>query len=302
MILELVRRSQHNWTIFTSHYNPAQTYPELKELNIVELSCIPVSRKYFAVISATVTILMQKIDLNGYDALVVSSEGLGDLITFRNHDVPVICYCHTPLKVIHDQFTRQRYLEQHRAVMPVFYFFSGIFRYFDKLAWKHYQHVFCNSEEVRKRILSAGLATSEKIEVLHPGLDTTVMKPSGTFRKYFLVAGRIKWFKNVELAIDSFREFKRCNPEFSDFQLRIAGRVEPRSEGYSSEIQRIAGPKGDVIFQRNPSDEELLESYRSCYALLFPSLNEDWEWYRWKQWASESLLFPQIVAANREHC
>jgi glycosyltransferase involved in cell wall biosynthesis len=276
MILELARRSRHDWTIFTSHYYPEQTYPELRELDIVELSHVSVSRKYSAVSNAAVTILRQKIELEGYDALVVSSEGLGDLITFRNHSVPVVCYCHTPMKVIHDQFTRKRYLEQHRGVAPAFYIFSGLFRMIDKLAWKHYQYVFCNSEEVKNRILSARLTTPEKVEILHPGLDTTVMKPSGRYDEYFLVAGRIKWFKNIELAIDSFREFKKLKPEFKNFKLRIAGRVEPRSEEYFSKLQLLAGGSGDVVFQRNPSDEELLASYRSCYALIFPSLNEDW--------------------------
>ncbi|MFA5809724.1 MAG: glycosyltransferase, partial [Thermoleophilia bacterium] len=31
-----------------------------------------------------------------------------------------------------------------------------------------------------------------------------------------------------------------------------------------------------VIFRRDPTEEELLETYRSSYCLLFPSLNEDW--------------------------
>src|SRR5665811_2455076 len=169
MMLELVRRSRHDWTIFTSHYYPDQTFPEFSDLQIVELSRVSVNRGYLAVSAAAVTILKQKIDLSDYDALVVSSEGLGDFITFRNHDVPVICYCHTPLKVIHDSFVREKYLNENPRMKLPFIIFSGIFNCFDRLAWKHYRHVFCNSDEVRKRIISARLASDEKVEVLSPG-------------------------------------------------------------------------------------------------------------------------------------
>ena len=275
-ILELACRSRHDWTIFTSHYFAEQTYPEFRQLKIVELSRVPVSRKYSAVSSAALKILTQKIDLAGFQALVVSSEGLGDFITFRNHSVPVICYCHTPMKVIHDPFTRKRYLENHRNLTPAFLFFSAVFRFLDARAWKNYYYTFANSQEVRKRIINARLAPPEKVKVLHPGLDTSLMKPRWDYQKYFVVAGRIKWFKNVELAIDSFHEFKRKCPQFADFQLRIAGLVEPRSEEYFQSLVSRAGTGNDVIFLRNPSDEELRQIYASSYCLLFPSLNEDW--------------------------
>lgn len=275
-ILELARRSRHDWTIFTSHYLAEQTYPEFRELNIVELSKVSVSRRYSAVSNAAVKILKQKLDLEGFDALLVCSEGLGDLITFRNHDLPVICYCYTPLKVVHDPFTRRRYLETHRLMTPAFLFFSAVFKLFDARAWRHYHYTFADSGEVRKRILDAGLAPADRVEVLHPGLDTSRMTPSWEYQKYFVVVGRIKWFKNVELAVSSFREFKRRYPEYTDFRLRVAGLVEPKSEEYYQSLVQLAGDEGDVEFQRNPSDDELLETYRSSYCLLFPSLNEDW--------------------------
>jgi glycosyltransferase involved in cell wall biosynthesis len=276
MMLELVRRSRHDWTIYTSHYYPDQTFPDFSGLRIVELSRVSVSRGYSAVSAAAVTILNQKIDLSHFDALVVSSEGLGDFITFRNHDVPVICYCHTPLKVIHDRFVREKYLNENPRVKIPFIVFSGIFKFFDRLAWKHYEHVFCNSDEVRNRILDSGLARNEKVEVLRPGLDVSKMQPNWIYEKYFVVVGRIKWWKNVELAIESFHEFKRRNPEFEEFRLLVTGQVENGSEGYFAMLSDLAGDRGDIEFKRDPTESELLDAYRSSYCLLFPSLNEDW--------------------------
>ena len=276
MMLELVQRSRHDWIIFTSHYFPEQTFPGYREVALVELAEVPVSRGYSAVCQAGVTILKQKIDLDDFDALVVSSEGLGDFITFRNHSVPVICYCHTPLKIVHDSHTRDRYLQENRRMKVPFLVFSGIFKFFDKLAWRYYDYVFCNSNEVKRRILKSGLAPAGKIEVLSPGLDLQVMKPGWEYQRYFVVVGRIKWWKNLGLAINSFLEFKRAHPEFNDFQLQIVGMVEAGSEFYFEKLQELARGRDDIVFKRDPGEQELLTAYRYSYCLLFPSINEDW--------------------------
>ncbi len=276
MMLELVSRSRHDWTIFTSHYYPEQTYPEFKQLDIKELSRVPVNRDYSAVGKAAVSIFRQKIKLTDFDAMVVSSEGLGDFITFRNNDIPVICYCHTPLKVIHDPFTRSHYLRINPGKKLPFILFSEAFKLFDRRAWKHYRYVFCNSREVRQRIIKAGLAPPERIEVLSPGLDTNYISPSWEYQKYFVVAGRIKWWKNLELAIASFLEFKQNYPEFADFRLHITGLVEAGSEEYFVKLRQLAGERSDIIFKRDPNEAELMANYRSGYCLLCPSLNEDW--------------------------
>lgn len=276
MILELIQRSRHEWVVFTNHYYPEQTYPEFMELPIVELTKIPVDRGYASVGKAAYEILTQKVELSDYDALVVSSEGLGDLVTFRNHDIPVVCYCHTPLKIIHDKFARGRYLAENRKMALPFLFFSTIFKIADRMAWTHYRHVFCNSQEVRNRIISARLAPPENVEVLSPGLDVMKMTPSWEYQKYFLVVGRIKWWKNIDLAIESFLEFKRRYPLHADFELHITGLVEKGSEEYFRKLKRLAGDRKDILFHRGPTEEEIMSDYRSCYCLLFPSLNEDW--------------------------
>ena len=276
MMLELVRRSKHDWTIFPSHYYPEQTYPGFKDVDIVELSEVPVSRGYSDVGRAAMTIMKQKIDLDGFGAMVVSSEGLGDFITFRNHPIPIICYCHTPLKIVHDGFTRKRYLDENKRMRVPFLLFSGVFRFFDKIAWKHYRYVFCNSMEVKKRILKANLAPPQNIEVLSPGLDLETMNPSWEYQKYFLVVGRIKWWKNLELAIEAFKQFKKLYPEFDDFKLQVVGMVESGSELYFKKLQKLSEGRNDIIFKRDPDEEKLLAAYRSSYSLLFPSLNEDW--------------------------
>ena len=275
-ILELTKRSRHDWTVFTSHFDPEGTFSEFKGKKIVELKKIPVDRSYLGVLKAAVTIIFQKIDMGQYDALYVHSEGLGDFITFRNHAKPVICFCHTPLKIIHDPCIRSVYLKNNMLKAPVFTAFSLIFNFIDRLAWKNYYHVFCVSQEVKSRALKAQLAQSKDMEVIYRGVDTQAMQPTWKYENYFLHPTRIKWWKNVGLSIRAFEEFKKANPDFKEFKLIITGQVDKGSNAYYKYIldMRKGGLGIEII--PNISEENLTGLYKNCYAVLNTTLNEDW--------------------------
>lgn len=275
-ILELTKRSRHQWTIFTSHFDGDSTYPEFKKRKIIELKKVPVSRSYTAVLKAAVTILSQKIDLREYNALWVHSEGLGDLITVRNHERPVICFCHTPMKVIHDPLARKAYLERNRCKKPFFALFSALFRFIDRSAWRNYNHVFSVSEEVKNRILKAGLAVPRDIEVVYRGVDTEEIRPTWKYEPYFFHPARIKWWKNVELSINAFMEFQGRFPDFNDFDLMIAGQVDKGSKAYYERILDMARANSHIKIIPDPSEEMIKDLYESSYAVLNTTLNEDW--------------------------
>ena len=61
-ILEIVKRSKHDWFVFTNHYAKNETYEEFSNINIVELSRIPVERGYLKVLTAGLKIISQKRD------------------------------------------------------------------------------------------------------------------------------------------------------------------------------------------------------------------------------------------------
>lgn len=274
-ILELTNRSRHSWTIFTSHFEPDSTYPEFKEKEVIELRRIPVKRSYPSVLKAAVTIFFQRINLKDYDALLVHSEGLGDLITFRNPQKPVISFCYTPLKVIHDPFIRSEYFRKNKLKSPLFYIFSSLFKFIDKFAWKKYQHIFCISREVKNRILKAKLAQAEKIEVLFLGVDTQKLEPSWFYDNYFFHPTRIKWWKNVELSINAFKEFQIRFPRFKYIKLIIAGQVHGDSEKYYEELVKLAKECKQIEIIPNPSGELFQRLFKNCYTVLNTTLNED---------------------------
>jgi glycosyltransferase involved in cell wall biosynthesis len=177
----------------------------------------------------------------------------------------------TPLKVAYDPLTRRRFLrDAHNGYALAF----AMYRSVDRRTWRHYQRVFCVSEEVRRRLIDARLVEAARLEVLRPGVDTEAFSPAGEREPFFLVAGRIMWQKNIELALDAWRHFKR-SAQGRIFRLVVAGMVDGKSESYLRHLRGLASDLSDVEFVVRPSDEELISLYRRCHAVLFTAPNED---------------------------
>jgi glycosyltransferase involved in cell wall biosynthesis len=200
----------------------------------------------------------------------VSSEGLGDLVLNRS-SLPAVCYCHTPLKIVHDPVAQANLAEVSRAKQVATRMIGPAFTAVDKRMWRRYKHVLVNSDETRRRVVAAGLAPAGVPEVLHPGVDLTRFggeHAEGGRKRQFLVAGRIMWQKRIELAIDALEQAG------TDCSLVIAGAVDRKSEPYLAELQRRAEGL-PVTFEPAPSDGRLAELYRESLALVFTAPNED---------------------------
>jgi glycosyltransferase involved in cell wall biosynthesis len=275
-IIELARRSRHRITIVTNEYQPEATFPELRELDVRVMARVPVKRTITSVAVAASRIARLRVDPGEFDALLVVCEGLGDLVTLRNPRVPAFCLCLTPLRIAFDPVYRESYLSNcaplKRAVIRTG---ARAFASIDRLAWRRYRRVFAISKEIAGRIDRGRLAPSGKVQLLHPGVDLAAYRPAPPREKVFFVPGRIMWTKNLELAIDAFREFQRRigDPEW---RLRIAGIVDRKSEPYLDRLRERAGDAPGIEFVIKPDDATLQQMYRDCFATLFTARNEDW--------------------------
>ncbi len=266
-MVEVVTRSRHDWTVYTHHHDPAGTYPEVAGLRVVELSPrVSVRRSLGPLVRAAATIATTR--LPPAHAVLVSSEGLGDLVALRTRS-PVAAYCHTPLKILHDpaaQAVVQQHSRRRRTALATV---GPVFDAVDRRAWRAYGHVLVNSTETLARVQAAGLRPGGPLEVLEPGVDASWFTgPSDDRGPLFLYAGRIMWQKNVELAIEALRQVREpC-------RLVVAGMVDEKSRPYLASLrQRATGLP--VSFEVAPSDERLRELYAAATALLFPARNED---------------------------
>src|SRR5207247_4085828 len=115
------------------------------------------------------------------------------------------------------------------------------------------------SEEVKSRVERAGLVAQGPIEVLPFGVDHEWFSDDGGPREdFFLVAGRIKWWKNIELAIEGFAQAHRRG---SSASLVIAGLVDALGEDYLESLRAQARDL-PVRFEVDPPPERLRELYR----------------------------------------
>jgi glycosyltransferase involved in cell wall biosynthesis len=277
-ILQLTAHSRHEWTIFTNRFDKERTFPELATRDVRELAKVPVKRTIGAALWGAWRIVTARLPLEGYDALVVVCEGFGDLVLFRNHSVPAVNVCLTPLRLSFDKTYRRHCLAVRGAAGKIAVSLGALlFRYVDRLAWRRYRRIICISEEVKQRATLGRLAKPEQIQVAHVGLGFEPGTPSDRFDSFFLLAGRIMWTKNIELGIQAFLEARKESPALSGFRLVIAGMVDRKSEPYLERLRQLAAQDpGAIEFRTRVSDQELSELYRTAYASLFTAFNEDW--------------------------
>lgn len=274
-ILELVSRSRHQWTIYTGYYDRAGTFPEFANLDVRELRHTSVDRRFGGVFRSALQVLGQKLPLDAdTDAIVVWCDGIGDLITFRNHSLPLINICSTPLRPVFDPVYQQLALSNLRPWQRrLFHLLRFGFRLVDMLAWRHYAGVVATSREVKQRILQGGLyADCEGMTLAYPGIEWNEQLEDVSYEPFILVPGRIMWTKNIQQAIRAFRQASLPEP----WKLVIAGYVDRKSRTYLDDLRREAGGDPRVEFIEAPSDGQLKELYRRAAFCLFTALNEDW--------------------------
>src|SRR4030043_167235 len=80
VILEIVKRSRHEWTIFTNHFDSENSYEEFKYFNIVVLKQVPVKRDIISVFKLILNLfsfpykLIDKFAWKYYEKVYVNSK------------------------------------------------------------------------------------------------------------------------------------------------------------------------------------------------------------------------------------
>jgi glycosyltransferase involved in cell wall biosynthesis len=271
--LELCRRSRHEWVTYTHHHQPDTTYDELSNYTeVIELTPrVSVQRSLIPLVGAAATIARARLPQDGSQGLLVSSEGLGDFI-LNHYRGSSVAFCHTPLKILYDPATREALRAQSRSKYAVLQMLGPAFGLADRRMWRRFDHVFANSSETKKRIGAARLRDPSDVEVLYPGVDIERFVVGPDQRPpQLLVAGRIMWQKNIELAIETVRLLAG---EGLSIPLVVAGAVDDKSRPYLAQL-RAAATGLPVEFRPDPTDDELMDLYRTSTLLLFTARNED---------------------------
>lgn len=271
-LLEVARRSRHDVVIHTSHYDAEGTYPELKEMSVIEHDRVSVKRTYKEVLKAARSMFMLKFPPSDYDVLVISCDGLGPLLMFRNSGKPAMNLVFTPLRAVYDEVYRAQILGEKGLKRVLRLIAEKVFGILDRRAWRHFDSVISISETVTNRIVKGDLYPREKVVLSFAGIDEAKIGPGKPAEKYFFLPGRIMWTKNIELALEAFERLRGDHPEW---QLVIGGMVDAKSQTYFAELRKKAESVGNVTFRRDLTDTEMLDLYDRCSCVVMTALNED---------------------------
>lgn len=153
--------------------------------------------------------------------------------------------------------------------------FSKIARFMEAkltpIAYKN-NHVITISESSRRDIVNYGIAKQENIEIVHPGIDESLFyKSKKSKNPSFLCLGRLKQYKNIDIAIHAFAKVVKHYPQA---ELSIVGEGEMMEK-----LQALAKRlkiQNKVIFYGKISESDKAILLSQAWVVLQPSQLEGW--------------------------
>jgi len=273
VILELVKNSSFNIDIYTWYYDKKETYSEFENFRIISIaprifrrfSRSFLLRGFFSLLLALVT----KIPLNKYDAFVISTSGLAELITLRNYKAgKTFAYVHTILRAASDEITWNLKYRIHNPLHQFFYLASVFFyKFLEKIAWKKLDTVIFNSSLTYQRAKKIGLLKNKKAYIIHPPVNLIRAKISSK-GDYFLYLARFTPMKRQDILLSAWKQFVTENPKF---KLVLAGSIEDKK--YFEKILSSARKTKNVIIKTKVKNPTKL--YSKAYAVIFIPYKED---------------------------
>jgi glycosyltransferase involved in cell wall biosynthesis len=214
---------------------------------------LPWSRKRYAAYLPLMPIALEMMDMSSYD-LIVSSESGPAKWVIKDPDAHHICYCHTPLRYIWDQ--RLSYMARVPAALrPVAHIYAAHLRLSDQASAVRVDQFVANSSFVARRIEAY---YGREAVVIPPPVDTEGFRPSGSVGDYYLVAGELRHYKGVAVAVEACSRLGR--------PLLVMGGGDDR------QLRRMAGP--GVKFLGRVDDPTFKIMLANCRALLFPGVED----------------------------
>jgi glycosyltransferase involved in cell wall biosynthesis len=242
--------------IFTLVCNPDRLSDLLKTRNIRTsfLQKIPGAKRHYAKMLPLMPFALEQFDLQDYD-LVLSSESGPAKGVITRADALHICYCHSPMRYIWDQFHVYRHSLSWlgRALMSVT---APMLRAWDVTTASRVDVFVANSDYVASRIRRF---YDRDAAVIHPPVATDDFAIREGRGEFYLYAGQLTAYKRPDIAVQACTEAGR--------KLVVIGEGEQ-----AAYLKSIAGPS--VQFLGHQPFPVLRDHLSRCRALLFPGIED----------------------------
>lgn len=194
-----------------------------------------------------------------YDLVISSSAGYGKGINIKAERH--ICYCHSPLRYAWEisylkNLPISPWLISHQFITrPI----ASMLRFWDKRAAEKVEFFVANSDFIAQKIKNYYNRDSA---VIHPPIDTEVFyrEPKISESDYFLMVGRLLYYKRFDLGIKTFN--------LSGRRLKIIG------SGPEAKKLKFLAKSPSIEFVPWINDTDLRKFYNGARALIFPQVED----------------------------
>lgn len=241
--------------IYTHVVDPERISAKLQKHRIIETSVsrLPFARRMYQRYLPFMPRALEELDLSGYDLIISSEAGPAKGVIAPPH-VPHICYCHSPMRYIWDQY--HTYYERSgalaRMAMPRM---AHKMRMWDVSSAARVDRFISNSSLVAARINKYWRRDSG---VIPPPVAIDRFQPvvGSELEDYYLWVGNLAPYKRPDLAIETFNRLRK--------PLVVIGGPSRTAK----RLSRMAA--SNVTFLGEVSFNVLKHHMERCRAVIFP--------------------------------
>jgi glycosyltransferase involved in cell wall biosynthesis len=237
--------------IFTNVYVPSAV-SKLIQSKTVKTSFIqrlPGSARHYQKYLPLMPLALEQFDLRGYD-LVISSESGPAKGVLAAPDAVHLCYCHSPMRYLWDQYHDYTASSSLAARMVMPWAFHRM-RQWDVSCASRVDSFVANSTFIQQRIRRFW---SRESEIVHPPVQVDLFKPSAEVGDHYLWVGQMVSYKHADIAVEAFNRL--------GLPLLMVGDGDQ-----ADALRRRAGPNIRIIPHLSFAD--LRDAYARCRALVF---------------------------------
>jgi len=242
--------------LYTLFYEPDRVSAKIRQMNprASVLQRFPGARRRYRYYLPLYPWAIGKFDMSGYDVVISSSHCAAKGVRLNDRQVH-ICYCHAPMRYVWEQYDAYfRGRNRWRLSSLAMRLLRERLRRWDIATAKRVNTFIANSATVANRIARY---YGCEARVIHPPVDTDRFCPraSDAQSDYFLVVAALVAYKRMDLAVEAFSRIGR--------PLWVVGEGPERRR-----LERSAG--ATIRFLGWVGDDELVDLYNGCRALIFP--------------------------------
>lgn len=241
--------------IFTHVYDANGVSATIRShaVHTTSISRLPAAHRLYRSYLPFMPFALESIDLSGYD-LVISSEAGPAKGVIAPPDAPHICYCHSPMRYIWDQYHVYKNGAGRLAKLTMPILAPGL-RQWDVTSAARVDQFVANSMHVKNRITKYWRRDAQ---VVYPPVAVEDFSPAPLSERedFYLWAGELVGYKRPDIMIDAFNRMGK--------RLVVIGGPDKARKALA------ARAKDNITFLGKVPFAELKSHMARCKALIFP--------------------------------